>query len=72
MDSWKRCRHCLQRRDKHGSAENPHRPFACPGNGREPAWPRTIKDEQRAGRVFDERLARFWTQRETSFEAARG
>ncbi len=68
IDARTRCTHCGARKEQHGSAENPVRAFACPGPGTEPRWPTTIKDERRAGEVFDRRLARFWSERSTTFQ----
>ncbi len=64
------CRHCRQPKGKHGAADNPVRPFACPG-AKEPKWPHSIKDMQRAGELYDRRLAKFWSERSTSFQEVR-
>lgn len=62
------CRRCGARKEQHGGATNPHRPFACPG-GEFPKFPK-LKDERKAGELFDKRLAAFWTKRSTSFSPA--
>ena len=62
------CRHCGMRLGMHGGKDNPFRPWACPGAKDFPRWPLTIKDETRAGQVYNKRLERFWTRRNTRFE----
>jgi len=62
------CANCGQKRGAHAGATNPHaKPGACPP-GEFPAWPRTIRDEGRAGRVFDRRVRKFWEASESTFK----
>lgn len=61
------CRHCGQRLGIHGGSENPYAaPLACPV-GEFPKWPTSVRDEQRAGRLFDQRVRKFWTRSRTTF-----
>lgn len=66
------CKHCGRRFGKHGSSDNPYRPFACPGSDKEPGWPKmgswSLEIEEIEGRIFDSRMARHWTKLNTSFE----
>lgn len=62
------CRHCGKRGGEHGSIENPARPFACPGSGRFPVYPKGETTEA-AGARYDRHLARYWRERSTTFEA---
>lgn len=67
-----RCKHCFNRYDNHACPENPHAPAnRCPGRV-EPKWPTTIKNEEKAGKLFDKRLAKFWNERSTTFSPSRG
>ena len=60
------CRHCRQAYEKHAASAVGDVPKdRCPG--KEAKWPTSIKDEERAGKVFDERLRRMWTARKTTF-----
>jgi hypothetical protein len=65
------CRNCGYPGTKHGSAQNPVRPYACPANGAEPKWPHSIKDDKKAGALYDKRLDRFWRKRTTRYEPVR-
>jgi len=56
------CSHCGQPGMKHRSSD-----ARCPGSTKEPKWPTTIRDEKRAGEVFDTRLARHWSKRTTTY-----
>lgn len=61
------CKHCGQPGRKHGSAQNPVRAFACPGSNEEPKWPK-MKDDKKAGALYDKRLMAHWKRRKTSYE----
>lgn len=60
------CAYCGRKGTQHGGGSNPHRPYACPADGKAPTWPK-LKDEKKAGALFDKRLAKYWTQRTTAF-----
>jgi hypothetical protein len=62
------CKHCGKPGTEHGMADNPHRPFACPSDKPFPKWPTSIKDDEKAGALFDRRLAKHWTARITCYE----
>lgn len=58
-----RCRHCARRLGEH-RAEPQH---SCPGPGKFPKWPSTVKDEEKAGALFDKRVRAYWSKRSTAF-----
>ena len=60
------CGNCGKRGDQHRGYDG-----KCPGPGPEPKWPSTIKDEARAGALYDKRMARYWAQRKTYFKDPR-
>lgn len=62
------CKHCGLRGGKHGGVNNPHRVRPCPASDADPKWPTTIKDQAKAGALYDKRLAKHWTKRTTSYE----
>ena len=64
------CSICIRRFDEHGAPENPIRPFGCPGRVW-PKWPKTIKDMEKAGALYDKRIRKFWTERDTIFQPVR-
>jgi hypothetical protein len=57
------CRHCGFSKQEHRASD-----LHCPATGTFPKWPSTIRDEARAGKVFDQRLARHWAARKTKFK----
>lgn len=62
------CRNCSAKQGDHAGPSNPHAaPGACPP-GRFPRWPHTIRDEKRAGLLFDKRVAKFWQGSKTTFQ----
>ena len=65
-----RCANCGLRKGQHGSHDNPIRAFACPGTTW-PNYPRSINDVKRALEVYDQRVAKFWNERSTSFVPSR-
>ena len=56
------CSNCLQKFEDHRTSDR-----KCPGK-KEPKWPTTIKDEDRAGEVFDKRMEKFWSENKTYFK----
>lgn len=60
------CRHCGRKGSEHRGSDG-----LCPGKGPEPKWPRTIRDEAKAGALFDKRMAKYWSKQTTTFEVAR-
>ncbi len=58
------CRACGERGERHRGSDG-----HCPGRGRDPRWPSSVKDEQRAGAIFDARMLRFWQERATHWVA---
>jgi hypothetical protein len=61
-----RCRVCGERFDNHATANNPVRPFGCPGK-KFPTWPKSIRNEAKAGALYDKRIAKFWRERKSTF-----
>lgn len=62
---------CGAKRGAHAGHSNPHcPPSACP-SGPFPKWPTTIRDQGRAGRVFDRRVRKFWQASRTTFQPRR-
>lgn len=57
------CRHCGVVGTKHRARDG-----RCPATAQEPRWPSTVKDEDKAGQLFDKRMARHWAKRSTVFE----
>lgn len=55
------CSNCGQKFSHHAAHGNPYAAEgACPSAREFPKWPSTIRDEAKAGRLFDERVERFW------------
>lgn len=62
------CAVCGAKRGAHSGPNNPHAPNgACP-SGAFPKWPSTIRDEARAGMVFDRRVRTFWQASRSTFQ----
>lgn len=62
-----RCRYCGERFDNHAAPNNPIRPEGCPKDGKFPTWPKSVRNEKKAGELYDKRIARFWRARKTTF-----
>lgn len=60
------CSNCGKRGEQHRGVDG-----KCPGPGPEPKWPKTIRDEVKAGDLFDKRMARYWSQNKTYFRDPR-
>lgn len=66
LDTTVRCRHCGIRGNLHRGSDG-----RCPGAETEPRWPSTIRDEAKAGAVYDARLSAHWSARKTTFDPRR-
>jgi hypothetical protein len=56
-----RCRACGARLEQHVGIDYTPKPLACPPHGvKFPSWPSTVKDESKAGALFDKRVADYW------------
>lgn len=63
-----RCANCGAKQGAHAGPGNPHAvQGACP-SGEFPKWPSTIRDEGRAGRVYDRRVKAFWRASKSTFK----
>lgn len=56
------CKHCGFAGRKHRTGD-----ARCPAGEAFPKWPTTVKDEVKAGALFDKRLAKYWAARATTF-----
>lgn len=61
------CKACGYKFEEHRGAPLDGRAHACP-SGASPKWPSSIKDETRAGEVYDARVSKFWAKTKTSFK----
>lgn len=57
------CANCNQRFGAHRWGDS-----RCPPCGTFPEWPKAIRDEARAGLVFDRRVSEFWGASTTVFK----
>ncbi len=65
------CAACGEKFANHARWGNPHAvEGACP-SGPFPKWPATIKDEHKAGILFDKRVAQFWRASPSTFQPRR-
>lgn len=65
-----RCTHCGAPSGTHKGGTDKAGPAArCPADKVFPSWPRGM-DEDKAGPVFDRKLAAYWGARSTTFKAA--
>jgi len=61
------CCVCGHHWEQHSGPNNPlAAPAACP-SGEFPKWPK-LKDEAKAGALFDKRLAAFWKRSKSTFK----
>lgn len=60
------CRRCGQIGEHHRASDG-----HCPGKGLHPKWPRSIRDEAKAGALYDKRMVKYWNERSTIFEAVK-
>lgn len=55
------CRRCNQKFEAHSCAGNPLAATgACPSAPAFPSWPRSVRDEAKAGAIYDKRVKAFW------------
>lgn len=64
------CARCGAKFSAHAALANPIAPNGCP-SGEFPRWPSSIKDDARAGRLFDKRVAAFWKASKSTFSPKR-
>jgi len=60
------CNACGRKFGEHAAARNPHCAVGTCPSGDFPSWPK-MKDEAKAGALFDKRIAKFWTTSKTTF-----
>ena len=65
------CRNCGQKQGAHAGMLNPHVPAGSCPSGEFPRWPSTIRDDVRAGKLFDKRVRKFWLASKTTFQPRR-
>lgn len=63
------CQNCGTKYADHALSNNPYAPMdRCPRAKKGPSWPTSIRDEAKAGALFDVRLQRHWQARTTIFK----
>ena len=64
-----RCRHCGARQNDHKGGTDDNGPRdRCPGRNPFPRYPK-LRDASKAAALYDKRLAAYWGQYTTTFEA---
>lgn len=62
------CSNCGDKYGRHAGRGNPYVPESTCPSGPFPKWPTTIADEREAGKLFDQRVERFWKASGTTFK----